>query len=220
MIGSLALRRILGLSALSSVALLLPLPACGGDDAPDDGAGGASSGGGSSGGASSGGATTSGASSSGTGGAVNGAGGEQHGSGSAQCLALGMICHGVDDGDGPLAECHDIGHIGEPSACAEHFDDCITMCIEAAEGHGEGGAGHGGAGGEAPHHPETSDLCTFLGSFCHEVDDGDGPLHECHELGHDGDAAECQERAAECVTMCAAAMDGHGGAGGHGGADH
>jgi hypothetical protein len=143
-------------------------------------------------------------------------GGESHGPSSAQCQALGSLCHEVDDGDGPLHDCHDVGHIGDPQACAEVFDDCITMCLEAAEGHGAGGSG--GAGGEHGGHGEGSDLCTFIGSFCHEVDDGDGPLHECHELGHDGDAETCQERAAECVTMCAAAMEASGGAGGSGGA--
>lgn len=185
------------------MAVLVPLSACGGDDGTgSSGAGGSSSGGAtsSSGGTSS---TTTGS---------GGMGGESHGASAAQCEAIGELCHPVDDGDGPLHECHDLGHIGDPEVCAERFDDCITMCLAAAEEHGEGGAGGDHA------HGEGSDLCDFIGSFCHEVDDGDGPLHDCHELGHDGTPEMCMEQAEECVTMCAAAREAAGGAGGGGGA--
>src|SRR5690606_38379560 len=31
---------------------------------------------------------------------------------------------------------------------------------------------------------------------------GSGPLHDCHELGHAGDAAACFERGRECFERC------------------
>ena len=34
-------------------------------------------------------------------------------------------------------------------------------------------------------------LCTLIGHACHAVDPGSGPLHDCHELGHAGDATQC-----------------------------
>jgi uncharacterized repeat protein (TIGR04052 family) len=52
----------------------------------------------------------------------------------------------------------------------------------------------------------AADACTGLGSSCHVVDPGSGPLHECHELGHAGDAAACSLARASCVDACGAAL--------------
>lgn len=52
----------------------------------------------------------------------------------------------------------------------------------------------------------ANDACTLLGSTCHVVDPGSGPLHECHELGHAGDAAACSLASASCVEACGAAL--------------
>jgi hypothetical protein len=151
-------------------------------------------------------------------GGSGGSGGGDTELGLAMCRALGSLCHAVDDGDGPLADCHDLGHAADPEACVEGFQSCIDLCLEAEEhgaggAGGQGGAGHAGAPGPAPGSP----LCEFIGSYCHEVDDVDGPLHACHELGHGGDAEACAAQAESCITMCAAAREGLGGAGGGGG---
>jgi len=150
-------------------------------------------------------------------GGAGGSGGKggSSGSGSSECLVLGELCHRVDDMDGPLHECHEVGHVGDPVACAAEFDECTTSCLEAAEP-GVGGAGAGGAEGE----PGPL-KCMALGELCHPVDDVDGPLHECHELGHVADPAVCEAEFDNCVTMCIEAIEaaeGAGGAGGSGGA--
>jgi hypothetical protein len=67
------------------------------------------------------------------------------GDGKAACEELGAICHDDDDGDGPIAKCHDIGHRGIPEACLAEYDECMRVCTAG----GEGGEGHGGAGGES-----------------------------------------------------------------------
>ncbi len=97
------------------------------------------------------------------------------------CEGLGSTCHPVDPGDGPLHECHEVGHSGDQAQCAEQRAECIQGCGEA--------------------------LCQMLGSLCHEVDPGSGPLHECHELGHAGDAQACFEGGRECYDLCTAAHE-------------
>jgi uncharacterized repeat protein (TIGR04052 family) len=52
----------------------------------------------------------------------------------------------------------------------------------------------------------ADDACAGLGSTCHVVDPGSGPLHECHELGHGGDAQACSLRRASCVDDCGTAL--------------
>lgn len=52
----------------------------------------------------------------------------------------------------------------------------------------------------------ATDACAGLGSTCHVVDPGSGPLHECHELGHAGDAGACSLARASCVGACGAAL--------------
>jgi len=54
--------------------------------------------------------------------------------------------------------------------------------------------------------PATASACAGLGSSCHVVDPGTGPLHECHELGHGGDEAACSAGRAACVAGCGEAL--------------
>jgi hypothetical protein len=125
-----------------------------------------------------------------------------------QCEALGHVCHDADDGNGRAAECHDVGHAEEPEECEAIFDECIELCVDAiGEAQGEGGAGGTGEG---------FDTCGFLGTFCHDSDNGEGLGAECHEIGHAGDQEACLEHAVECITHCAEAeaAEGHEGEGG------
>ncbi len=47
--------------------------------------------------------------------------------------------------------------------------------------------------------------CNRIITKCHDVDPGSGPLHDCHELGHATDEAQCEPKVDECVALCEAA---------------
>lgn len=141
-------------------------------------------------------------------------GGDAHGHGGAaasalECKVIGTLCHEADTGSGKGHDCHEVGHEGHADACAAEFDSCITFCTAGDEGNG--GAGGGATETKDPH-------CAALGELCHAVDDQTGPLHECHEVGHVGNAAACDASFDECATLCLAARDAlehsAGGAGG------
>jgi hypothetical protein len=67
--------------------------------------------------------------------------------GQAECESLGELCHdpGHDLG-GRYEECHDIGHVGDGTACLEAFEECRDLCEAAPHGHGGAGGEGGGAG--------------------------------------------------------------------------
>ncbi|HVY29156.1 MAG TPA: hypothetical protein VHB79_21505 [Polyangiaceae bacterium] len=127
--------------------------------------------------------------------------------GTDECKVMGELCHEADTGAGsPAHECHETGHEGDGSACLKVFAGCINTCVD-----------------EAPANLSLADArCAALGELCHPVDDGDGPLHACHELGHENNAPECAAQFADCSTRCLAARElleaGEGGAGGGGAA--
>jgi hypothetical protein len=144
-----------------------------------------------------------------------GQGGDAHGHGETssfelECKVLGRLCHEADTGSdsGTAHECHEIGHEGHADECGEAFDGCIAFCVPD-----EGAGGSGGAGTTQDSH------CAALGELCHAVDDGDGPLHACHELGHVNNAARCAAEFDDCATQCLAAREllGNGTAGAGGG---
>jgi uncharacterized repeat protein (TIGR04052 family) len=60
-------------------------------------------------------------------------------------------------------------------------------------------------------------LCEAVATACHPFHESTGPLHDCHELGHDGDAAACFATGGDCLKACnAAGTAGSGGAGSSG----
>jgi hypothetical protein len=158
-------------------------------------------------------------------GAAAGHGGQAH-SGAASggasdegptCEVIGELCHEADTGSGPGHDCHELGHEGHAAACVAGFDDCIALCVPAEEG--------GGGGGAAGSGPAPDPHCAALGELCHPVDDTEGPLHECHEIGHVGNAANCAAEFDNCATLCLVAREeqeagpeGTSGAAGAGGA--
>lgn len=190
-----SLRVGLGLIAVSS---LFAFVACGDDDDSPSPSAHAGNGGGGEGATAHGG---------------DGHSGEGHGGAAAlalECKVIGTLCHEADTGSGTGHDCHELGHEGHVDECAEQFDACISFCTEDE-----------GTGG-APAEPKDAH-CAALGELCHAVDDETGPLHECHELGHVGNAAKCAEGFDECAALCLAAREAlpptpAGGAGGAAGA--
>ena len=73
----------------------------------------------------------------------------------------------------------------------------------------EGGQPSGGAA-------DGASKCEEIAHLCHPVDDGDGPLHACHEQSEVGNAAKCDEIYGACIAECQAAHDAaaQGGGGG------
>lgn len=101
-----------------------------------------------------------------------------------QCTVVGSLCHDAESAEGQA--CHELGHDGPPDQCAARFPECIGLCLD----------GHDG-----------DPFCRALGRLCHAVDDGDGPLHACHELGHDGDPDTCRRSFDDCAERCLAASE-------------
>jgi hypothetical protein len=100
------------------------------------------------------------------------------------CEALASGCHELADGPdaGMAVECHETGHAGDETACAEIYDDCAALCgIEA-----------------------KPSMCSQLADGCHELADAPdaGMALECHETGHDGDENACAEIFNECADLC------------------
>ena len=68
--------------------------------------------------------------------------------GDAKCEEIAELCHPVDDGDGPLHDCHVGAEAGDAEMCAASHDDCFALCTAAREAlEGAGGAGGAAAGG-------------------------------------------------------------------------
>jgi hypothetical protein len=105
------------------------------------------------------------------------------------CAELGSLCHEYDTGSGLGHECHETGHLGDTAACMEIYDECIAFC----QPHDEADAGDAG-------HSHGSEQCETLASVCHDADGG--MAMECHEIGHGGDAHECESMYDACLAVC------------------
>jgi hypothetical protein len=141
--------------------------------------------------------------------AAHGGAGHGHGPVALECEVLGELCHAADTGEGAAADCHELGHENNAATCEREFAGCVATCTDPD-----------GAGG-ATSNPEADPHCAALGSLCHFADTGSGTAHDCHELGHENNAAKCAEEFDACATFCLAAIEeleaGVGGAGGAGG---
>jgi hypothetical protein len=187
-----SVRLCLGLVAVSSFVVLT---ACSDDD--DDGSPGSGAG------SHQGGADAEGGEPAVHGGAPTAHGGagqageDGHGQVTLECKVLGELCHAADTGEGAASDCHELGHVGDAETCASEFAGCVATCTDS---NGAGGAGGGGGTDQDPH-------CAALGSLCHAADTGSGTAHDCHELGHTNNAADCAEGFDACATFCLAALE-------------
>lgn len=127
------------------------------------------------------------------------------------CDFLGGYCHDVDPGSGPIHECHEGGHEANPTWCSANLARCYDLCTAArndasvstdATAHTDATAGDGGT---TPAQAAAV-ACSLVGSYCHSADPGSGPIHECHEEAHDGDATWCSANAGRCYNLCRAAL--------------
>ena len=59
-------------------------------------------------------------------------------------------------------------------------------------------------------HTSPYPSCNEITQSCHEVDVGDGPIHDCHDKAHAATGeADCSGIKAACLALCAAAkVDG------------
>lgn len=54
-------------------------------------------------------------------------------------------------------------------------------------------------------HTSPYPSCNAITQACHEFDVGEGPVHDCHELGHDSTSDEpCAAKKDACLALCVA----------------
>lgn len=74
----------------------------------------------------------------------------------------------------------------------------VTACSDEDNGAGQSNTG----GGHMSPFPD----CNEIAQTCHEVDVGEGEIHDCHEIGHDAKSeAECTPVKEHCLAICRAA---------------
>jgi hypothetical protein len=85
---------------------------------------------------------------------------------------------------------------------------CASFVTVSCEEDDDGGGDHGG---------DEPAVCTEISDVCHDLDDGSGMAHECHELAHAGVATDCEAMHDECIAFCESAATGEGSGGSSGG---
>ena len=100
-----------------------------------------------------------------------------------QCEVMGPLCHEAESAEGQA--CHEVGHEASPDQCVAEFSGCMDLCLEPDDG---------------------DPFCRALAALCDGLDE-DGPLNDCHELGHDANANACREGFDECAALCLAARE-------------
>lgn len=56
-------------------------------------------------------------------------------------------------------------------------------------------------------HTSSYPSCSAILEACHPLDEGTGPIHDCHDLSHDGTEETCAPRKAECLAVCVPKVD-------------
>lgn len=72
------------------------------------------------------------------------------------------------------------------------------------DSHEEGG--HNGSSGSSGGHTSAYPACNEITQACHEVDVGEGEIHDCHDKAHSATSeADCTPVKDRCLQICAAA---------------
>lgn len=78
-------------------------------------------------------------------------------------------------------------------------------CVYACSSHDDDGHAHGADAGHESQYP----TCRIIMDACHELDTGDGPIHDCHEVAHGATSDDpCVAKKDECLKTCVAPADG------------
>ncbi len=121
-----------------------------------------------------------------------------------RCAEMASVCHAFDFGGGDLAShCHQVGHIGQGEACTpELYEQCMAAC--QVDSGAPDTSSDAGASPDAASSDAGEDQCHRIGHLCHDLDTGPdaGLAHECHEVGHAGDAVQCAAIYDDCVALC------------------
>jgi hypothetical protein len=51
------------------------------------------------------------------------------------CEELATTCHGHDEGNTLVTQCHLLGHDSDAAACSARYTECMTACKQAAAEH-------------------------------------------------------------------------------------
>ncbi|MBX3209423.1 MAG: hypothetical protein KF764_30600 [Labilithrix sp.] len=78
-----------------------------------------------------------------------------------------------------------------------------ALAWTGCDSHEEGGHGSADGGGG---HTSPYPSCNEVVEACHEVDTGEGEIHDCHDTAHGAKAdSDCAGTKARCLEICAAA---------------
>jgi hypothetical protein len=102
------------------------------------------------------------------------------------CGQLSTFCAGSEDE--LAATCNVTGQAADEAACQATFAQCLARCAPSDLS----GPGH--------QHADYASYCGQLANSCHGDETELGIA--CHELGHAGDEAACEDRHVECLGQC------------------
>lgn len=69
-------------------------------------------------------------------------------------------------------------------------------------------------------HASKYPTCNEIIQACHPFDVGEGPIHDCHDLGHSATSdADCIPKKADCLRICVPSAEDGGTGAADGGAD-
>jgi hypothetical protein len=64
------------------------------------------------------------------------------------------------------------------------------------------GDDHDDDDGHGDEEHENLQKCCYIGEICHEGSEGNEAFSECHNIGHENDAATCGAEFERCKTLC------------------
>jgi uncharacterized repeat protein (TIGR04052 family) len=108
--------------------------------------------------------------------------------GAGTCELIDSACAGFDDEDGLGNLCLRVSAGADAEECGALGEECLEFCQENAPAIVDAGIAEA--------------ACEEMGDRCHDLDDGQGLGHLCHETGHAGNAVWCAAIYDECTALC------------------